>query len=123
MDTKVDMDKMFKPDQDRQKANSPKDHIPGWGIDADPENYPNYPMKNYTGADHERLNYQKPPQQPVNIEVLKSIERPTLTSVFGASTPPQGLSGQIRRFAFKYKRTSEGLASLASPLSVMAASI
>ena len=77
-------------------------HIKGWGIDANPDNEPTYPIKNYTGDDHNRLNYPRPAQQPVNIEVLHSNERPSITSVFGTSTPPSGLSGQIRRFAFKY---------------------
>ena len=81
-------------------------HINGWGIDADPENEPTYPMKKYTGDDHRRLNYERPPQQPVNVEVLHSNERPNVTAVFGTSTPPSGLSGNIRRFAFKYSEGS-----------------
>ena len=62
-------------------------------------------MKRWNGADHERIHYEKAPQQPVNIEVLHSNERPGITRVFGTSTPPEGLSGAIRRWAFKY---SEG---------------
>src|SRR3954452_23974712 len=80
--------------------------IPGWGMDADPENDPTYPMKNYTGADHQRLDYEKAPQQPIDIEVLRSVERPNVTRVFGTSTPPKGLSGIIRRFAFKYSEAT-----------------
>jgi hypothetical protein len=76
--------------------------IPGWGMDADPENEPTYPMKNYTGDDHNRINYERSPQQPVTVEILKSTERPTITRVFGTSTPPSGLSGNIRRYAFKH---------------------
>lgn len=83
-------------------------HINGWGIDADPENEPTYPMKKYTGDDHQRLNYQRPPLQPVNIEVLKSNERPTITAVFGTSTPPSGLSGVLRRKAFTYSEGNWG---------------
>lgn len=81
-------------------------HIKGWGIDADPKNEPTYPMKKYNGDDHERLNYKRPPQQPVNIEVLHSNERPNVTAVFGTSVPPSGLSGMIRRYAFKYSEGS-----------------
>jgi hypothetical protein len=81
-------------------------HIPGWGMDADPENDPTYPMKHYTGADHQRLNYERPPQQTVDVEVFHSIERPNVTSVFGTSTPPRGLSGAIRRFAYKYSEAT-----------------
>jgi len=81
-------------------------HIKGWGIDADPENDPTYPMKNYTGDDHKRLNYERPPQQPVDVEVLHSNERPNVTAAFGTSSPPKGLSGLIRRYAFKYSENS-----------------
>ena len=92
-------------DMDRRLANTPKD-IPGWGIDADPENDPTYPMKHRTGADYERANYEKPPQQPINVEILQSIERPGVSRVFGTSTPPAGLSGMIRRFAFRYSEST-----------------
>ncbi|MBS1585542.1 MAG: hypothetical protein JSS82_08330 [Bacteroidetes bacterium] len=90
---------------DRNIADMPKDYIPGWGIDADPENDPTYPMKKWNGADHERLNYPKAPQQDTDVEILKSIERPVVTRVFGSTVPPSGLSGMLRRKAFKY---SEG---------------
>lgn len=90
---------------DRNQDNRVKD-IPGWGMDADPENDPTYPMKHWNGADHKRLNYEKAPQQPVDIEVLHSIERPGVTRVFGTSTPPKGLSGAVRRYAFKYSEAT-----------------
>ncbi len=81
-----------------------KDHtdIPGWGMDADPENEPTYPMKNYTGDDHNRINYERSEQQPPTVEILVSTERPAITRVFGTSAPPSGLSGMIRRYAFKH---------------------
>lgn len=82
--------------------------IKGWGIDEDPGNEPTYPYKNYTGDDHNRLNYEKPPKQPETIEVLHSNERPGVTSVFGTSVPLQGLSGMLRRFAFRYSESSFG---------------
>ncbi|TCJ14595.1 hypothetical protein EPD60_11475 [Flaviaesturariibacter flavus] len=80
--------------------------IPGWGIDADPENDPQYPMKHTNGADHDRFNYEKAPQQPIDMEVLHSIERPGVTRVFGTSTPPAGLSGAVRRYAYKYSEAT-----------------
>ena len=80
-------------------------HIKGWGIDADPENEPTYPMKHWTGDDHNRLNYERASQQPETVEILQSIERPSITRVFGTSAPPSGLSGMIRRFAFKYSES------------------
>lgn len=83
-------------------------HIKGWGIDADPKNDPTYPMKRRT--DEEQLGYtwQRPSQQPIDIEVLHSNERPNVTAVFGTSSPPSGLSGMIRRYAFKYGESSYG---------------
>lgn len=81
-------------------------HIKGWGIDADPENEPTYPMKHWTGDDHKRINWKRPPLQPVNEEVLMSVERPYMTAVFGTSVPPSGLSGVIRRYAFKHSEGS-----------------
>jgi hypothetical protein len=82
--------------------NSNNENIKGWAIDADPENDPTYPIKHRTNEEHEGYDWNRPPQQPVNIEVLHSIERPNVTAVFGTSVPPSGLSGVIRRFAFKY---------------------
>jgi len=101
------MEKMIDPEMDRKIANEPK-NIPGWGIDADPENDPTYPMKHRTGADYDRTHYEKAPQQPVNIKVFHSIERPNMTRVFGTSTPPTGVSGIIRKQAYKL---SEGKAA------------
>jgi hypothetical protein len=76
--------------------------IPGWGMDADPENEPTYPMKNYTGDDHNRINYERSELQPQTVEILMSNERPAITRVFGTSAPPSGLSGMIRRYAFSH---------------------
>jgi hypothetical protein len=90
------------------KSDSSYKQINGWGIDADPENEPTYPMKKYTGDDHKRLNWERPIQQPATVEVLKSNERPTLSAVIGTSTPPSGLSGALRRYAFKYSESSYG---------------
>lgn len=79
--------------------------VPGWGVDADDKNEPTYPMKKYTGDDHNRLNYERPQQQPVRREILHSNERPTVSAVFGDTIVPSGLSGVLRRKAFTY---SEG---------------
>lgn len=105
MENKPEPDTTIEADNDRRIANSPKD-IPGWGIDADPENDPTYPMKEWNGADHQRFNYEKPEQQPIDVEIFHSIERPGVTRVFGTSTPPKGLSGMIRRYAFKYSEST-----------------
>lgn len=83
-------------------------HILGWGIDADPKNDPTYPIKDRTDAEQKGYTWNRPPQQPVDVEVLRSIERPNVSAVFGTSTPPTGLSGQIRRFAFRFSESEYG---------------
>ena len=81
-------------------------HIKGWGIDADPKNDPTYPMKQRTNEEHKGYTWDRPTQQAESVEVLHSNERPNLTAVFGTSSPPSGLSGMIRRFAFQYSENS-----------------
>lgn len=76
--------------------------IPGWGMDIDKDNEPTYPMKNYTGDDHKRSDYERSLQQVIDVEILKSNERPEYSTVFGNTVPPSGLSGIIRRYAFKH---------------------
>lgn len=83
-------------------------NIKGWGIDADPKNDPTYPIKHRTDEEQEGYTWNRPPQQPINVEVLHSVERPNVTAVFGTSAPPSGLSGMIRRLAFKYGEGSYG---------------
>ncbi len=82
--------------------------IKGWGVDANPKNDPTYPMKKRNNGEHAGYSWERPPQQPINVEILHSNERPNVTAVFGTSTPPSGLSGMIRRFAFKYSESSYG---------------
>jgi hypothetical protein len=82
--------------------------IKGWGVDADAENDPTYPMKNRNDGEHAGYSWERPAQQPKSVEVLHSNERPNVTATFGTSTPPSGLSGMIRRFAFKYSENSYG---------------
>lgn len=74
--------------------------IPGWGVDADPENNPTYPMRHV--EDQTRgLTWERPAQQRPTVEILQSIEHNRRPAVVGTSTPPSGLSGMIRRYAFR----------------------
>lgn len=82
--------------------------IKGWGIDADPENDPTYPIKRRNNAEHAGYTWERPSQQTTDIEILHSNERPNLSAAFGTSTPPHGLSGWIRRMAFKFSESSYG---------------
>src|ERR671939_1030653 len=82
--------------------------VEGWGVDANEKNDPPYPMKRRNDGEHEGYSWERPAQQPLSVEVLHSNERPNVSAAFGTSTPPAGLSGVIRRFAFKYSESSYG---------------
>jgi hypothetical protein len=82
--------------------------IKGWGIDADPLDLPAYPMKIRNENDNKGMVWERPLQQAAQVEILVSNERPTITAVFGTPNPPSGLSGKIRRYAFKYSESSYG---------------
>lgn len=75
--------------------------IPGWGIDADPRNDPTYPMRHVEDQQSRGLTWDRPAQQHPTVEILQSIEHNRLPAVLGTSTPPSGLSGMMRRYAFR----------------------
>jgi hypothetical protein len=79
--------------------------VPGWGVDADPKNDPTYPMRDRSKEDKAGMSWSRPAQQHKSVEVLQSIERNNLSAVFGTSTPPRGVSGLIRRYAFKFSES------------------
>jgi len=77
-------------------------HIPGWGADLDPADRPAYP-KERMPARLPGLHWDAPEQQKSSVEVLCSTERDsTITPVFGSTVPPKGISGAMRRLAFKF---------------------
>ena len=85
--------------------------VPGWGVDANPDIDPTYPMKKHVDGEHQPYQPEgpnRPEQQPEKVEVLHSNERPNLPAVFGTKLPPSGLSGMIRRAAFKFSESSYG---------------
>ena len=73
--------------------------IPGWGADLDPRDRPSVPRERSdlpaTGA-----SWDFPDLQPERWPRERSIEHKFLTPVFGTSTPPAGVSGAIRRYAY-----------------------
>ena len=82
--------------------------IPGWGADADPRDRPSYPRERFdpegTGA-----HWTFPERQPEKVPRERSIEHGILPPVFGTVAPLHGVSGAIRRYA--YKHYSEGRAA------------
>jgi len=82
-----------------QQAND-MPHIQGWGADLDRKNRPAVPMEHKPP----RLDVQPLPlkRQRPDVEVLVSTEHiHGLTPVFGTTVPPRGLSGWLRRQAYK----------------------
>ena len=79
--------------------------IPGWGVDADPGNDPTYPYRDRSKDDGLAMDWARPPLQEPGVEILASIEHKRLPAVVGTSTPPSGLSGVIRRRAFRYSES------------------
>jgi hypothetical protein len=75
--------------------------IPGWGVDIDPNNDPTYPMRHIEDQQTRGLTWTRPAQQDPDVEILRSIEHNRLPAVVGTSTPPSGLSGALRRLAFR----------------------
>ena len=80
--------------------------IPGWGADLDPHDRPSVPRlrQDPTGA-----HWEFPDRQQERWPRERSIEHKFLTPVFGTSCPPRGLSGAVRKYA--YRRFSEGRAA------------
>ena len=74
--------------------------VPGWGVDADPANNPTYPYRDRSKDDHSGT-WQRPTRQVTHTEILQSIEHKQRPAVVGTSTPPSGLSGAVRRRAFR----------------------
>jgi hypothetical protein len=90
----------------KKSADELRAQIPGWGADLDPADRPSYPREQpgiETGA-----HWDFPERQPEKWPRERSIEHAFLPPVFGTSTPPAGVSGAIRKYAYKY---SEGRAA------------
>jgi hypothetical protein len=76
-------------------------HIKGWGADLDRKNRPGVPMER-TPPRFIHAHEEKLPQQEETVEILTSTERPGITPIFGTAQPPKGLSGMMRRIAFRW---------------------
>jgi hypothetical protein len=82
--------------------------IPGWGADLDPQDRPAVPKEHFDPHPYGAV-WDFPDRQPETWPRERSIEHEFLTPVFGTSCPPHGLSGAIRKLA--YRRYSEGRAA------------
>ena len=75
--------------------------IPGWGADLDPNDRPSVPRErldpSLSGA-----HWEFPERQVENWPRERSVEHQFLTPVFGTSSPPKGISGIMRKYAYRY---------------------
>jgi hypothetical protein len=80
--------------------------IPGWGVDSDPSNDPTHPIRDQSKDQGLTRNWDRPPIQRPEVEILQSIEHIRQPAVVGTSTPPRGVSGLIRRAAFRWSESN-----------------
>lgn len=84
----------------RRPSREQLQHIQGWGADLDRKDRPGVPMERTPPRFINVPEGEIEPQEQ-HVEVLVSTERPGRTPLFGSAQPPSGLSGAIRRLAFK----------------------
>ncbi len=82
--------------------------IPGWGVDLDPKDRPSVPRERFD-PESSGAHWDFPERQPEKWPRERSNEHKFLTPVFGTSCPPKGVSGAMRKYA--YKRFSEARAA------------
>ncbi|OBA59075.1 hypothetical protein A5647_18590 [Mycobacterium sp. 1100029.7] len=87
------------PDPDSLQA-----RIPGWGADLNKEDRPSVPKLKFLDSG---AWWDFPERQPEKRARERSIEHRFLTPAFGTAQPLSGVSGVMRRFAYKF---SEGRA-------------
>jgi len=99
---------VYTPEKPRRTESSEalRARIPGWGADLDPADRPAFPREQ---LDTSLRGDELPEQQPELWPRERSIEHGRLTPVFGTSSPPHGVSGVLRRYA--YRRFSEARAA------------
>ncbi|MFD6884851.1 hypothetical protein [Rhodococcus sp. NPDC060084] len=91
------------PDADALRA-----RIPGWGVDIDPADRPSVPKERFD-PEASGARWTFPERQEERWPRERSVEHAFVTPVFGTACPPKGLSGMIRKYA--YRRFSEGRAA------------
>jgi hypothetical protein len=82
--------------------------IPGWGADLDVADRPSVPRERFDPT-FSGAHWEYPDEQPEKWPRERSVEHTQLPPVFGTTCPPKGLSGAVRKLA--YKRYSEGRAA------------
>jgi hypothetical protein len=74
--------------------------IPGWGVDLDPRDRPAVPREKFDPS-FSGAHWEFPERQPELSPRERSIEHKFVTPVFGTASPTKGLSGVLRRYAYR----------------------
>ena len=74
--------------------------IPGWGVDLDPRDRPSVPKERFD-PEFAGAHWEFPERQPEKWPRERSMEHKFLTPVFGTACPPRGVSGALRKLAYK----------------------
>jgi len=92
----------YTPDKPKNAESSDelRARIPGWGADLNPQDRPSVPKEQFDPS-FSGAHWEFPDRQPENTPRERSVEHKMLTPVFGTSCPPKGLSGAIRKYAYK----------------------
>jgi len=101
---------VYTPDKPKlpESSDQLRARIPGWGADLNPRDRPSVPKEQFDPT-FSGAHWEVPERQVEKRPRERSIEHAILTPVFGTSCPPKGLSGAIRRYA--YRRYSEARAA------------
>ena len=74
--------------------------VPGWGLDSDPRARPGVPAEIDPPRPSGTPHYTDPAQQTTSPRPLVGRGR-SLTRVYATNVPPRGLSGLLRRLAYR----------------------
>src|SRR3954466_11486292 len=85
--------------------------IPGWGADLDPADRPSHPKLRYS-LDASGPRWDFPERQPEKWPRVRSMEQSPVPPVFGTAQPRRGLSGAIRKYAYRAARGGRRAPSL-----------
>jgi hypothetical protein len=69
--------------------------------DASPKARPGVPAERATPEPVANAHWVEPPRQTPRGKELKDVDRPELTATFGTGQPPRGLSGLLRKRAYR----------------------
>lgn len=74
--------------------------IPFWGVDLQRSVRPGVP-KETPPRPIPHAHWVTPERQPQTVEVLRRADLSELTPVFSTAVPPHGVSGMLRRYAYR----------------------